>query len=136
MRGCFGDAPLGWERKEENGGTMTDCRKCQRFSACYFDNDDCIGFVPKTLTNADRIRAMTDEELAEWMDCDYSGLSPWCRLQDECPHLGEEEVRCYDCMLEWLKKEVDSHKCYHADGDCIHDNCETCPKLCEVNEDG
>lgn len=28
-----------------------------------------------------------------------------------------------------------SHKCYHADGDCIHDNCDTCPKLCEV-EDG
>ena len=58
-------------------------------------------------TNADRIRAMSDEELAEWMDCDYGGLSPWCRLQDECPHLGEEETRCYDCMLEWLKKEVD-----------------------------
>ena len=32
--------------------------------------------------------------------------------------------------MEQLKNDK-KHKCYHADGDCIHDNCATCPKLCE-----
>lgn len=73
---------------------MVDCRKCQRFSACYFDGDDCIGFVPKTMTNADRIRSMTDEELAEYLD----GV---------CHDLWQMFVRDPKKMwLEWLKEEV------------------------------
>lgn len=79
---------------------MIDCRKCQRFSACYSDNDDCIGFMPKKQTNADRIRAMTDEELAKYL--------AWL----------EDPQACYEWELygnmenisawfDWLKKEVD-----------------------------
>lgn len=49
------------------------------------------------MTNADRIRAMSDEELAKVIadacDCDLiSGLS--CH--------GE----CCDCILDWLRQEV------------------------------
>ena len=53
-------------------------------------------------TNADRIRAMNDEELAEWIcefsDCDY-----------RCP-IGGANISCvYGCayaLLVWLKQEV------------------------------
>ena len=49
-------------------------------------------------TNADRIRAMTDEELAEFFD-------------NTCiENIGEVRCglyrRCYDCMLAWLKEDV------------------------------
>lgn len=51
----------------------------------------------KPITNADRIRAMTDEELAEFMS-----QIPSCPPPDnrECP------AECEDCWLEWLKQEV------------------------------
>lgn len=54
---------------------------------------------PKRITNADRIRAMTDEELADY----FSELSCW-------PHASKEVCRgmanCMDCWLGWLKEEV------------------------------
>ena len=62
------------------------------------------------MTNADRIRAMTDEELAEFIP---SGPCPpirWHRDEfgaryTECPN--EERIHgCRDCWLDWLKQEV------------------------------
>lgn len=51
------------------------------------------------MTNGDKIRAMTDEELAEWLD-EFGN----CRCCMEFP------TRCrVDCCtghLEWLKQEV------------------------------
>lgn len=53
------------------------------------------------MTNADRIRKMTDEELAESissLDC------PKCPLFDtHC------EGRCREKLLEWLKQEVQNN---------------------------
>lgn len=58
--------------------------------------------IPKT--NADRIRAMTDEELAELME-DKGDCPPI-----ECPHDGEgakvTRLDCKACWLDWLKQEV------------------------------
>ena len=42
---------------------MSDCRKCMKFVWCA-ENEECGLFEPKPQTNADRIRSMTDEELA------------------------------------------------------------------------
>ena len=52
-------------------------------------------------SNADRIRAMTDEELAEWIasqpiECDCSAL--------KCKGCGDD---CYAAWLDWLKQEVE-----------------------------
>lgn len=52
---------------------------------------------PKPQTNADKIRAMTDEELA-------------CQLAhaDDCPDQAHEakcDNDCYRCWLDWLKQE-------------------------------
>ena len=54
------------------------------------------------LTNADHIRSMTDEELAEFI------LNCVNREINIC-HIGEclEEETCIDCTLRWLHKHID-----------------------------
>lgn len=51
------------------------------------------------MTNADRIRSMTDEELRDF----------WHRYMGGCPKPWEEckfEDSCSECVLSWLKQEV------------------------------
>lgn len=60
-------------------------------------------FRTKVRTNGDKIRQMTDEELAEWLighnNCDICALCSFgaCRVESEC---GEG-------ILEWLKQDID-----------------------------
>lgn len=56
---------------------------------------ECFEIVEKPKTNADRIRAMTDEELADW--------------NNFCPHIDGECTMegCTKCILEWLKQPVE-----------------------------
>ena len=53
----------------------------------------CHGFVP--MTNADRIRSMTDEELGKWMQ----SHAEWCPPGDCCED-------CLNCWPKWLKEEA------------------------------
>lgn len=67
----------------------------------YSDSEVRHIFSPsKPITNADRIRSMTDEELADVMrsPCDFVPHIPteWCRNRS-CG---------YQCALEWLKQEA------------------------------
>lgn len=57
--------------------------------------------IAKVKTNADRIRAMSDEELAV-MFFNY-------HFSFTCPEQGCHECKesCMDCWLDWLKKEVE-----------------------------
>ena len=63
-------------------------------------------------TNADRIRAMTDEELAVLLMCPYDtagnteDIMP-CVLDDDNPDF-VEPGKCKGCALKWLKREVSS----------------------------
>lgn len=52
----------------------------------------------KKQTNADRVRAMSDEELAEfmWSGCDNI-------TQEAC----KRHAGCVGCWLDWLQEEVD-----------------------------
>ena len=53
-------------------------------------------------TNADRIRSMTDEELAEWM-------AKYCERKTVfCPNFGAHDCQesCEQCLLGWLRTEV------------------------------
>lgn len=69
------------------------------------DTPSCPSRVP--LTNADRIRSMSDEELATWIlknvDCDKENIM--C-----CPELYKTSNKCNGrCLagrLNWLKQEV------------------------------
>lgn len=47
-------------------------------------------------TNGDKIRQMSDEDLAETISCPHHS--------DDCYY---EELSCKPCTLEWLKKEAE-----------------------------
>ena len=61
-----------------------------------------------SMTNADRIRSMSDEELAYSWPCPYdtagSNIMP-CMLDDDVKDAPTEEY-CHKCIMNWLQKEV------------------------------
>lgn len=65
--------------------------------------DSCDRWKTMKQTNADRIRAMSDEELA--VICEDG-----CPPNHECPPMDREEIgkksACQQCWLDWLKQEV------------------------------
>lgn len=84
-----------------------DCKTCthkdlQSFSeTCVECGIDMKNYKP--ITNADRIRAMSDEELAKQFNdvrasfkCVICGDGKRCLAFDECE----------DCWLDWMKQEV------------------------------
>lgn len=85
---------------------MSKCGLCQNKPYCedsLHASETCKAngyeaFSP--CTNADRIRAMTDEELAKW----------FCVMNaDDCPDKAHElhcMDKCYECWLDWLKCPV------------------------------
>lgn len=59
------------------------------------------GVQKAIITNADRIRAMSDEELAEYMSiycCSHKTHDPRCQQFKDCGL----------CWLDWLKKEAET----------------------------
>ena len=84
---------------------LIDCKTECGNDKCYarryglFAEKTCQYFVePKPITNADRIRAMSDEELAKFLH------EPFCdkRTHDECTisYCGV----CDQCVLDWLQQ--------------------------------
>ena len=62
---------------------MSKCTGCKKFDDCRTGSGlvwPCGAYAPKKITNADRIRSMTDEELAEWIGkitvCDACSFMP------------------------------------------------------------
>jgi hypothetical protein len=90
---------------------MNTCETCRYYMAsplqepcesCHWDG--VIGHDPsnwKGPTNADRIRAMTDEELAEYhaekCGCPHDPIVFGCRMAT---------IGCIGCWLEYLKQEA------------------------------
>ena len=75
---------------------MTNCKDCT--TNCVYrgkDNEARCGSFVGTVTNADRIRAMNDEELA---DVVANGVG--CVLK--APHC--MDVDCTPCILKWLQR--------------------------------
>ena len=80
------------------------CDSCEKYP-CSADETklmlSCPAYSPKPkpMTNADRIRAMTDEELAEYMSiycCSHKTHDPRCQQFKDCGL----------CWLDWLKEEI------------------------------
>lgn len=94
-------APSGWELhfrtpKQEDYIAVQDlCRKL-------------IGHG-KPPTNADRIRQMSDEELADFLEND-AFEKPWCDPNAEIDPVTKECKRwdCVKCAVAWLQQEVDT----------------------------
>lgn len=97
--------------------TETRCRCCGRLIpagetlclACS-DYDDMQTFTPRIVTNGDRLRAMTNEELAAFLD----DLTYCCADQscDDCP-IGcpRDEKSRPSCMpeniLDWVRRRAE-----------------------------
>ena len=61
------------------------------------------------VTNADRIRTMTDEELAEQV-CDHTCML--CPIEGCEGRIEEGRKKCKQHWLDWLKQEVDDEHTY------------------------
>ena len=64
----------------------------------------------KRQTNADRIRQMPDEELADFLENGVFAM-PWCNATEE--EVDPDSLKCkrWDCVkcaLDWLRQEVDN----------------------------
>ena len=79
------------------GYSSFDLKTVLMFKEKYFE------MVKKKPTNADRIRSMTDEELAEILSsyCVDKSLFNKCNLR----YILSGENVCKKCYLEWLKSE-------------------------------
>ena len=80
-----------------------DC-SCDR-TVC---SPDCHMYVAKKKTNADKIRGMTDEELAEFLtpvkcvDCHLLD----CGVDEDYSFNMNPNRTCKDRVLDWLKQEA------------------------------
>ena len=79
----------------------TDDFHCEKFTSekcvswCYGKDYPC---KDRRISNADRIRAMTDMELAKELSRIH-GTCDWCPMHDDCD--GEN---CDGQLLDWLKE--------------------------------
>ena len=80
------------------------CKECKHeksdvcSSCCSYQGGIPDRFEPKPKTNAERIRNMTDRELARLL-CDFKGDCHECPADSYCEH-------GHNGMLYWLKEEV------------------------------
>lgn len=84
---------------------MANCTMCTKFGECPWQtNPDsyCSAYEQKRLTNADSIRSMTDEELADWLGIYCNGQT----AQEEGKPCTSGMGSCEECWLDWLKQEV------------------------------
>lgn len=90
----------------------TDCEVWHNFG------EDCPGWESKVVTNADKIRAMTDAELAEFFSSlAYGRNTPWCeqfarKFCDNCP---SEMYR-----IKETGQVLRLYECDFADAKCPH----------------
>ena len=103
-----------WESGFHSGVFCVDCGKsvCVHCNPDYMELDDCTGHQkPKVITNADRIRAMSDEELASEMN--QRSISTICDIvcQGDCKAMAtlnktSGEV-CEEIIMEWLRQPAE-----------------------------
>ena len=86
---------------------ITLCDRCKEYARCClnYDGDICRRIRTIEPTKADRIRSMTDEELAKFF-ADYVSCHdcpiPYCKVRFTMERLG-----CQANWLDWLKQEAE-----------------------------
>lgn len=87
---------------ELNGSINSTCN-CQHNSNSR-DSEPCCR-CDSRMTNADRIRNMSDKELAEFNLCPH--MVNWKKGNyDTCVHPNDKDA-CKKCMLDWLQSEAE-----------------------------
>lgn len=99
---------------------MSEFLRCRD---CKHDKGKCVGssrrgghkncFEPREMTNADRIRAMSDEALAELLisadfcgECEYCDKVGLCRYYEANPD-GILDDGCKQAAISWLRQSSD-----------------------------
>lgn len=89
------------------------CNECSNANICLdhieiLSLDGCTSGIPdrKVITNADRIRNMSDEELGEFLDIvGEDGISSqYTDVPCDCCC---EKTECSKCWKEWLQSEAE-----------------------------
>lgn len=83
--------------------------KCRYKESCgheFCPEDECPEYDAAVETNADRIRAMSDEELAEWIRDMPIEPCCYCDPQRAFGALCGVDSACRDGILAWLHKPV------------------------------
>ena len=76
------------------------CGECDRRYACDIDPDKCDEWPdPVPMTNADRIRVMSDEEMAKKLQ-----YTPCCPANAECTKMSGD---CQACWLDCLQQPAE-----------------------------
>lgn len=92
-----------YNKLAELSGSINSTCNCQHNSDSR-DNEPCCRCDSKQ-TNADRIRNMSDEELAEFNLCPH--MVNWKKGNyDTCVHPNDKDA-CKKCMLDWLQSEAE-----------------------------
>ena len=87
----------------EKHDSLERCGRCYRH---YISSEHKIAIYFRPKTNADRIRAMSDEELADyWLKC--TCVCDWCSLKAKCDEDTISKDRCMRGILEWLKQPAE-----------------------------
>ena len=109
---------------------MPECTTCARapYNRESHVCQSCFGYTPlrnpvynhwtaRLPTHADCIRAMSGEELAEWLirmsECDQS--IKFCKGRPECDSDCDADrdipqARCVECLTDWLRQPADSFR--------------------------
>jgi hypothetical protein len=85
------------------------CKTCGGFDICIIGHAGRTAECPEwrpgksdPMTNGDRIRAMSDEELSKFIpDWSYTNA---CKCDE---HYVDCNIECKNCVLEWLKQPAE-----------------------------
>lgn len=102
---------------------MKSCKNCPAYAKCTvtYRGSACdalrgtygVDSDPEIKTNADRIRTMSDEKLAEYI-FDLGNGSEYCyghcayQDSDNCPN--DEAVGCLSGVLKWLRQPAEEER--------------------------
>lgn len=90
---------------------MMKCENCTKYDDCRTGSGltwPCGAYVPKSVTNADRIRAMSDEELAAFLErVHVDPCSACCDNLYWCRRNNAPEPICKNHFLEWLQQPAE-----------------------------
>lgn len=87
-----------------------NCRNCKKYDDCRTGSGltwPCGAYRPKAVSRADRIRSMSDEELAEFISrIEIGDFGPQVYGKTFCD-LCSGQYECDNCRLWWLQQPAE-----------------------------
>ena len=87
------------------------CENCTKYDDCRTGSGltwPCGAYVPKSVTNGDHIRAMSDEELAEFFERVHDNpCDACCGNWSQCRRNNAPEPVCQKHFFKWLQQPAE-----------------------------